>query len=145
WAFENGGGGELFREATRVLDAAHQRDPHNVTGAMMLANAHRMRARAVGVTGAVADAEFQAAERALLDVASAGHAPLVIETHLASVRVDYGFALYEAGRDAEPLLRAGYDRMRDVRARAPTHLKVNRVFALAAWTLADFLVLAGKD
>lgn len=146
WQLETGTAeDEAFIEAIDVLSRAQVQDPANAAGAMALVQAHLLRARLLATQGHDPDSEYQKAEQVLSAVAPPAEAPPVIEAQLAETRAWRGFHLYDSGKDAEPLLRANYDRIRLVRHRAPGHPRIDRAFAYAAWTLADLLWLIGRD
>ncbi len=146
WLLETGSvDRDAVNEAITLLTQAQSQEPGDAPGAMLLAQAHVLRARLLGMQGADAEPEYFKAEQALAAVAPPAEAPPAIEAQLAETRAWRGYHLYDSGRDAEGLLRANYDRIRLVRHRVQGNPRIERAFAYSAWTLADLLTLLGRD
>jgi len=146
WALETGVDDRTgINEAIALLEQAHAGDPGDIASALNLADAHHLQAQFVELEGADPDPHYLRAEQVLAAVAPAANAPPAIEAKLAETRAWRGYYQYRAGRDAESLLRANYDRIRLVRHRVPSHTPVDRAFAYSAWTLAELLALLGRN
>ncbi len=146
WRLETGSADKTgIDEAVELLEQAHAGDRAEVATAMALADAYHLRARLVEYDGTDPEPDYLKAEQILEAVAPVAQAPPAIEAKLAETRAWRGYYLYRASRDAEPLLRANYDRIRLVRHRVPGHTRIDRAFAYSAWTLADLRTLLGHD
>ena len=133
----------LCDESIKWLTAAQAADPDDANGAMLLANAHLVAARAAAMDGRDRFAHLKAAESVLERAVATQGAPLVLELHLIENQVWRGFEAYSAGQYPGDVLERAVERARRLQERAPEHAQVAPALGMAAWTLADFQSLTG--